>query len=258
MQSVRRGRPFVTVRPFVPVWAVYRRGHGRASHVELAQVLGDLAIEMQSQSDTESTLRTISEGAVAIVPGTRWAGISLIKQRVVEPRAPSDEVASELDKLQSFLGEGPCLESLREHHTILIDDMASDSRWPRFAREAIERGARSLLSFQLFVRHENLGALNLYGDQARAFDEDSVFIGEVLAQHASVALVGAGAVSQFHAALASRDVIGQAKGILMYRENLNDMQAFQLLLKTSQRGNIKLVDIARWVVEQHLSTLIRT
>lgn len=222
---------------------------------ELAQVLGDLAIELQDQSDTDATLASIVEGAIALVPGARWAGISLIQGSEVQSRAPSDPLVAELDHTQTSLNEGPCLSALREHHTVLVADMATETRWPRFTQAATQHGVCSMLAFQLFVRRENLGALNLYGDQSGVFSDDSILVGQVLAQHASVAMVGSAAEVHFQAALASRDTIGQAKGILMHRENISNLQAFQLLLKTSQRTNIKLIDIARFVVDQHESTL---
>jgi transcriptional regulator with GAF, ATPase, and Fis domain len=228
-----------------------------SSPAELAQVLGDLALELQDQTDIESTLQAIVDGAIEIVPGARWAGISLIKGREVQSRASSHQLVAELDKAQTSFNEGPCLSALRDHHTILIDDMAAETRWPRFTRTAADRGAQSLLAFQLFVRRETLGALNLYGGETEVFTEDSIFVGEVLAQHASVAFVGAAAESQFQSGLASRDMIGQAKGILMHREKLSSVQAFELLLRTSQHANIKLVEIARWVVDQHESGVNR-
>lgn len=225
----------------------------KKSHAELAQILGDLAVEMQDHTDSESTLQSIVDGAVAIVPGTRWAGISLIEGRKVTPRAPSDPLVAELDELQSSLDEGPCVDALRVHHTVHIDDMTTEPRWPRFTAAATERGVRTSLSFQLFVNSKNLGSLNLYGDEPGVFDEESKLIGELFAQHASVALVGAANVTQLRDALSGRDTIGQAKGILMHRENLTGEAAFQLLIKTSQNANIKLVELARWVVEQQVS-----
>lgn len=223
----------------------------------LAQTLGELAIDLQSQSDSESTLRAIVDGAVAVVPGARWAGISLIVGREVEARVPSDGLVAELDKLQSTLDDGPCLDALREHRTVFVDDMSTETRWPRFARAAVERGVRSLLSFQLFVHDKNLGALNIYAADPGVLNQDSVFIGELLAQHASVAMAGSAAESQFDSAVASRDVIGQAKGILMCRERLTGPQAFALLVKTSQETNVKVVEIARWLVEEHETGLRR-
>ena len=221
----------------------------------LAQLLGDLAVGLQHETSTEATLRAITEGAVSLVPGTWGAGISRVQGRTVTAEAPTNPVVAELDELQNTLNEGPCLSALREHHTVQIEDMATESRWPRFARAALDRGVRSMLSFQLFVLDENLGALNLFGNHSAAFDEESLLIGGVLAQHASIAMIGAAAEAQFDTALASRDIIGQAKGLLMHREHLTGLQAFALLLKTSQNANIKLVEIARWVVDQHESGL---
>ncbi|WP_199256192.1 GAF and ANTAR domain-containing protein [Mycolicibacterium mengxianglii] len=223
----------------------------------LARRLGDIAVEFQSKRDAESTLQAIVEGAVAVVPGARWAGISLIHGRSVEARVPSDPLVAELDTLQSQFDDGPCLDALRDHHTVLIDDMAAESRWPRFTQAAVARGVGSLLSFQLFVQEENLGALNLYAGVAGAFSDDSVVVGELLAQHASVALAGSAATAQLSSAVASRDIIGQAKGILMYRENLSGTDAFTLMVETSKATNIKVVDIARWLVEEHEAGLHR-
>jgi hypothetical protein len=127
----------------------------------LAQLLGDLAIQIQAQSDKQATLHAIVAGAVSIVPGARWAGVSLIEGRRVCAEVPTDALVAELDEAQTALDERPCLSTLREHRTVRIDDMATETRWPRFTQLALRRGARSLLSFQLFVRARNLGALNL-------------------------------------------------------------------------------------------------
>ena len=108
-----------------------------------------------------------------------------------------------------------------------------------------------MLAFQLFVHSGTLGALNLYSGETNVFDEDSHLMGLVLAQHASVALAGANAESQFHRALDSRDVIGQAKGLLMQRNGVTGLHAFKMLVKASQDTSTKLVDVARWLVEMH-------
>jgi len=108
-----------------------------------------------------------------------------------------------------------------------------------------------MLSFRLFVIAESFGALNLYGAAPGAFTDDSITTGEILAQHAAVALAGTTAEQHFAAALASRDVIGQAKGILMHRDNLTGLQAFAALARASQETNVKLVDVARILVADH-------
>lgn len=221
----------------------------------LAEVFGDLAVEMQAQKGSSDTLQSIVEAAPKVVPGARWAGISLVQGTKIVSEVPTSRSVAELDQLQSDLNQGPCLTALREYHTVHIDDMRTETRWPDFGREALQRGTRSMLSFQLFVRSENLGALNLYSDEPGAFSEDSFLIGEILAQHAAVAMIGAAAETQFENALATRDVIGQAKGMLMQRDNLTGLQAFSLLTRASQQSNIKLVDVARWLVNEHESKL---
>lgn len=215
----------------------------------LAHRLGALAIEMQHEVDAESTLSSIVAGAVTIVPGARWAGISLIDGKRVVPRVPSDPIVEKLDTLQSELNEGPCLDALREHRTVHILDMLTERRWPRYSQAALEHGVRSLLSFQLFVVRDNIGALNLYATEPGAFSEESMNVGRIVAQHASVAMAAVASERHFDLALASRDVIGQAKGILMERYNVTGLQAFGLLTRLSQEQNTKLAELARRLVE---------
>ncbi|WP_304108665.1 GAF and ANTAR domain-containing protein [Mycolicibacterium bacteremicum] len=215
---------------------------------DLAQQLADLAVNMQDQSDTEATLHAVVKGAVNLVPGVRWAGISLIDGRAVRPRVPSDPIVEKLDTLQTELDEGPCLTALREHRTVMIEDMGAEQRWPRYCRAASEHGAQSMLYFQLYVLRQNLGALNLYGGEPGLFAEDSMFVGSLLAQHASVALFSAESEGHFGAALASRDVIGQAKGVIMERFKIDAKAAFELMVKLSQDSNVKLIDVARKLV----------
>lgn len=217
----------------------------------LAQTLGNLAVEMQAQMDSTDTLRTIVAGAAGIVPGARWAGISLIEGKRVVAKVPTDPIVAKLDDLQSHLGDGPCITALKDHHTVRIDDMGTDGRWPQFAKQAMELGVRSLLSIQLFVNRNNLGALNLYGTELNGFTDNSVDIGLIVAQHSAVAMAGAAAESQFQTGLASRDIIGQAKGLLMARDRLTGVQAFALLTRASQETNMKLADVAQWLVTEH-------
>jgi GAF domain-containing protein len=206
---------------------------------------------MQSLTDSRATLEVIVSAAVDIVPGASWAGISLASRRKVTPEVHVHDLATRLDLLQTDLGEGPALSVLRERHTVLIDDLAAEERWPSFGSTAIKYGVHSMLSFRLFVTGESLGVLELYGAAPHAFTSESVAIGEVLAQHAAVAMADAASDEQLQSALATRDVIGQAKGMLMQRDGLTGLQAFTTLTRASQETNIRLVDVARMFVADH-------
>jgi putative methionine-R-sulfoxide reductase with GAF domain len=219
----------------------------------LARTLGDLAVEMQAQKGSADTLHAILASATHVVSGARWAGISLINGKRVTAEASTDPIVGKLDELQNELGDGPCLTALRDQHTVHIADMSTETRWPQFARQARELGAHSQLSFHLFVRSDNLGALNLFGAEPDAFTEESIEAGTILAQHAAVAMTGATAEAQFNFALASRDIIGQAKGLLMEHHGLTGVQAFAMLTRASQDTQMKLVDVARSLVAEHES-----
>src|SRR5690625_7741852 len=97
-----------------------------------------------------------------------------------------------------------------------------------------------MLAFQLFVEDENLGALNLYAKEPHVFDDDSEHIGLLVAAHAAVAFAESRRTVQLNEAIMTRDVIGQAKGILMERHKITSQQAFLLLTTASNRTNTRL------------------
>lgn len=157
---------------------------------------------------------------------------------------PGDDWVVSLDTAQYETGQGPCLDAAYEHRTVRVDDFATEQRWPKFCQRARELGAGSLLSLQLFVRGDNMAALNLYSSQAGAFADESEQIGLIFASHAAVALAGARTQEPLRIAVDSRDIIGQAKGILMERFKITADEAFRVLTKASSESNMKLRDVA--------------
>jgi len=93
-----------------------------------------------------------------------------------------------------------------------------------------------------------MGALNLYSKSPDAFDEHDIAIGAVFAAHAAVAWSTSAMIENLQIGLETRQVIGEATGILMARENISSEQAFDVLRRSSQRLNIKLRVIAERVV----------
>jgi GAF domain-containing protein len=220
-------------------------GHHLAT-TGLGDVMSRVARDLQGDhGDVEATLQGITRAAVDTVPGADECGVSyVIARRSVEPRAWTSDLAKTLDALQGTLGQGPCLDAIWDNRVVRVPDVATEDRWPEFARQAAARGVGSLLCFQLFVEGDHLGALNLYALQAGAFDAESEDVGLMLAGHAAVALAGAEHEANLRAGMDHRDLIGQAKGILMERHKLTAGQAFDLLVRTSSLTNRKLRDIA--------------
>ena len=211
----------------------------------LAIRLGDIARELQQKEDPESMLAGIVHAALELVPHAAEASVSLVTgHRTIDSRAASSDLPRRVDALQSETGQGPCLEASYEKRVVSVADLSTDKRWPDFSRQAFELGARSMLSFQLFVDGDHLGALNLFGNDVGVFDAESERIGALVAAHAAVAVAGSQQVSQLTLALDTRDLIGQAKGILMERYKITAQQAFLLLSRASSELNIKLREVA--------------
>lgn len=217
--------------------------------VRVAESMARLAESLHAEPDQERTLSGIVSQAVAMVPGAEMAGISLVQRKAITPKVPTDSLVEKLDHLQSQLGEGPCLQAIDLGGIVQIDDMASETRWPRFADEAARQGVGGLLAFQLFTADGVLGSVNLYAKLAHAFGEESRVVGELFARHAGLALAQVTTQHHLSEALRNRDVIGQAKGILMERNQVTENEAFDLLVRTSQDVNLKLTEVARWLAD---------
>jgi putative methionine-R-sulfoxide reductase with GAF domain len=229
-----------------------------ADEQDLADRLSDLARSLQSENDPASTLTRIVQAAVTAIPGVDDASISVVLgRRRVEAQAASGELPRRVDALQAETAQGPCLDAVYEEHTVRVPDMRSETRWPRFAARAAAAGAGSMLCFQLWVEGDNLGALNLYSRSPAAFDDESEHIGLLFASHAAVAFAGARQQASLHVALTTRDLIGQAKGVLMERHKITGGAAFELLVAASQDSNRKLRDVADELVSRGELTAMR-
>ncbi len=230
---------------------VGHRGHpsaqatGGAVRQDLAQAMADLARRLQQESDPGSVMQVIVSAA-GVIPGAEEATVSLVhNRRRVLSAAFTSERARRFDELQQETQQGPCVDSMYEQQTVRVDDLAADPRWPALARRVTEElGVASMLCFQLFVHASDLGSLNLLARRPNAFTDESERVGLLFASHAAVAVADAQDLNHIGRALASRDVISQAKGILMERYKITSSMAFALLAKISQDNNTKLFDVA--------------
>lgn len=206
--------------------------------------------EHGERSGEPTLLSSVTDSAVDYVHAADYAGITLVENGSLTSVAPTDPVAARLDELQHELRQGPCLEAAWADQKVLVDDLADDDRWPRFTRRVLdETPVRSVLAFQLYRGDTAMGALNLYASTPHAFSSDDQETALAVATHASLALHSTRRGDQFTSALASRDIIGQAKGIVMERFDVDAVAAWELIRKLSQDTNIRVADVARQLVE---------
>ena len=216
--------------------------------VEVAETFAEVARALAEHGDLSSTLDEIVNLAVEHLEACEHAGISFVEGRTITSPASSSEIPRIVDRIQSETQEGPCIDAIKEHEVFETGDLRHEHRWPQLSRRAYdETGIVSVLSLRLFVGERTLGALNLYSSAAHAFDETDVALGTVFAVHAAVAMQAAHHDEGLEQKVRSRDVIGQAKGILMARSGVDEDRAFEMLKAASQRMNVKLRDVAEHI-----------
>jgi transcriptional regulator with GAF, ATPase, and Fis domain len=215
--------------------------------IELATGLADMARDLLAQDSVQATLDRIVFHAVALIDGCEAAGILTVRRGQVETLACTDDVVRVSDRLQQDVTEGPCFDAERDKKQVYrIEDMTGHvHRWPRYAPRAAELGIGSMMGFLLYTRDErDLGALDLYSSEPGAFTERFEHVGWLLAAHASVALATANHEENMNHALITRQVIGEATGIVMARYALSEREAFARITRHSQDNNVKVRKLA--------------
>ncbi|GAY10980.1 GAF and ANTAR domain-containing protein [Pseudonocardia sp. N23] len=222
---------------------------GSDTALDLAVAMGELAHHLHSAADADQVVGRVLDACISLVDGCTHDGITARTPRgQVAPRARCP-LARALDTLQYDLDEGPGPQAIRESRTIHAAELATDPRWPRFGPRAADLGALSVLTCRLFTGDRATAAINLYGTAPHAFTTNDEIAAAVIAAHASVAIDSVRTRTQLAEAIRTRQLIGEAVGILKERHQVSSQQAFNRLRAASQDLNVKLR-----VIAEHLTT----
>ncbi len=218
---------------------------------ELAEALTVAAQQLHDTVTPHSTMRAAVRLAVHIVPGADHAGISVIESsRHRRTVAWTDEVVRTAESGHPEREQDPYWEGLWTAPVVRVEDSEADDGGSVLA----ELGLRSALSLRLRADRRRLTVLTAYARKPRAFDEAATRVGRLFTAHVSLALDSATVREQLTEAMRTRDLIGQATGILMERMDMDAAEAFESLVKASQRENVKLRDLARRIVDANNPT----
>jgi ANTAR domain/GAF domain len=219
-----------------------------AMFLQAAQLVADL--HQRASLDTPALLRELIAGAAESVPGAQYSGITVTeRRRHSQSAAATHRYPVMLDEIQSRYQQGPCLTAAALQDSVRIDDLDAEDRWPLYREEALKQTPiRSILSFGMFREGGTTAALNFYAEPVNAFDDGSVNLGLIFASHTALVWNMMRRDQQFRSALASRDIIGQAKGRLMERFDIDAAETFELLRRLSQESNTPIAHIAQRVV----------
>jgi hypothetical protein len=230
----------------------------------LARDFARLTRGLLNASTVAEVLEQVVAAAQRVVPGADLVSITLRSEDgLYHTPVETDPVATELDQVQYETGQGPCVDAAKESGPAYIrsDDLATEPAWPKFGPAAASYGYTAVLSTSLIpdaLPPRLSGALNIYARTATDLDDRARDVALLLATHASLAVATTRAVTradletaQLRQAIDSRDVIGQAKGILMQRRGITADEAFDLLRRTSQDLNVKLTELAQTLASRH-------
>jgi PAS domain S-box-containing protein len=225
--------------------------------LQLAAALAQLCGLPADTADRQRMLGRIALVIAAAVPGATTVSIT-IGDPVAPDRLASDSShAQVLDGMQLRAGEGPCVDAFRQGAVVLTGDVTADARWPRLGAAARAQPLRSVLALPIRVGQERTGVLNTYASRTGAFGQQSIRVGEVVAEAVAAVLRDAsehealqGLVHHLERALSSRALIEQAKGIVMAHHGGTADEAFARLVAFSSRRNVKLRELAEQIVRE--------
>jgi GAF domain-containing protein len=218
---------------------------------QVSRTLDAVAVVARALHVADARLQPTLDAVVSTAAATTGldTGLVLVRRGKLIPQATTGRAPHLLDRTQQELGAGPCIEAAQRQSVVQIADTLAEARWREFCTRAAALGVRSVLCVPLWVDERCLGTLSLFAERPAAFTDRDERVTTLFATLAAVALADAQRAEQLRAALDSRDLIGQAKGILMERERITAAAAFDRLAEQSQLRNVKLTVVARRLVE---------
>lgn len=232
-----------------------REGSGPRSHpsTTLVDAFTEMAGRLHSSEDFDDTFRRIGSTARDVLTGCESASITILERAGPVSRGITDSLAERGDIIQYEEDEGPCLDAAMRQRAVYTPDMLHARHWPTSSRRlADELGVRSMLSCRLALDafpHQTLGGINMYARQIDAFSDEDQLLAILLASLGAVVIDAARQQANLRAAIESRQVIGEAIGILRAQGDVSSDQAFRMLSQASQRMNVKLRDLARQIAD---------
>ena len=224
---------------------------GAAPPVELGTALSQMAGLVLSRETVDTALQLVTSLAATATAGTLGAGVTVVDEHGKRSRAASNSATEEADALQYEFDEGPCLSAYRRREVVRIDDTTTDGRWSRWNEAASRMGVRSVLSAPLLVGEESIGAMKVYCERPMNYGPHDEHVMRLLAGQAAILLANSQSLQearrlsrQLTEALASRDTVARATGVLLAQGAASEQDAFATLAAAARRTGRSVQEVA--------------
>jgi len=228
---------------------------GPAPAVDLGAALTQMAGLVLSRETVDTALQLVTTLAATTTAGTLGAAVTVVDEHGKRSRAASNAAVEEADALQYDFDEGPCLTAWRTREVVRIDDTTTDGRWPRWNEAASALGVRSVLSAPLLVGEESIGAMKVYCERPMNYGPHDEHVMHLLAGQAAILLANTQSLAearrlsrQLTEALADRDAIARATGVLLAQGAAGEQEAFATLAAAARQADRPVLDVARALV----------
>jgi GAF domain-containing protein len=232
---------------------------------KLAETFVELADSLVDDFDAFDLLNVLVERCVDLL-GVSAAGLMFADGgEQLRLAVSSSESARLMDLYQLQNDEGPCLECYRSGQPVSGVPLSEEQdRWPKFAAAATREGFVGVLALPLRLRGRVIGALNLFDAKDGALaDPELTPVAQAMADVATIAILQERLAAQrdilneqLQAALTSRVIIEQAKGVLATRLEIEMDQAFELMRKRSRDERRRLVEVSEEVVHARADDIV--
>jgi GAF domain-containing protein len=219
--------------------------------VEIAALLRELTARLIASEDLDNALEALVTTTARAVPGRSWCGITLIRAGAPSTEAASSPLPAEVDEIQYRTGDGPALAAIRDREMVIVGELRTETRWPRWCGVASGNGVEGVLSMPLDIDDHVIGALNLYAGEPNAFSADVQLAAMLVAEHAGLLLATvldrgrlAGLAADLADALASGESVNRAIGIVMAQRGCRGEEALDVLLQASVTLRAPLHEVA--------------
>jgi len=211
---------------------------------------------LMTEEKVDRAVQLLAEGIRDAFPGSVGAGVSLLDELGRRTSTGSThQVVARADQAQYELGEGPCLTAWATDQTVIMYNIATEDRWPSWARAVNDLPIKSAISTPLMMGAKSLGALKVYSGTPGTYDAGTARPLEKFASTAAILLnnIQAGGVPKrlgkaLTTALSGRDVINRAQGALMQLHGLGEEDALRRLLDLARTSRLPLVTVSEGVL----------